>query len=140
MKKLLQLFDSVPNLQILAIGKEIEKVADQLQEQLDKTGGEIVAHQFCAQSLDGLTLPNRRYEACIIYGIDHNDKDLVPLLHKVYDALETTATVVFLNPSDKDLLYDLMPLLEEGRLQNANSIDLIDNHSLVVAKKLQMWV
>ena len=140
MKALLQIFDQVPNLQVLAIGKEIQKVVKPLQESLGQSGGEIASFEFCSHSLEDMTLPNRKYEACIIYNLSHTDANFVPLLLKVYDSLETTATVVFLNQSDRDLLFDLMPLLEEGKLQNANSIDLIENHSLVVAKKLQMWV
>lgn len=140
MKELLQIFDRVPNLQILSIGNEIHKLVQTLQEELKSSGGEIASCAFDgAISLD-MVLPNRKYEACIFYDVDYTDVNFVPLLLKVYDSLETTATVVFLNQSDRDLLFDLMPLLEEGKLQNANSIDLIENHSLVVAKKLQMWV
>jgi hypothetical protein len=140
MKAIVQLFDDVPGLQLLCVGFDAKSVASKLQEALDATDGSVDLYEFENQIDTQIVLPNRKYEACVVYNVDCNDADFLPLLHKIYDSLETTATVVFLNEGEKNYLYDLQSILEEGRLQNANSIDLVDNHSLVVAKKLQMWV
>jgi len=111
-----------------------------LQEGVKQYGGQVDEHDLKEGISLDMVLPNRKYEACVLYNLNYNDSNFVPLLLKIYDSLETTATVVFVNESDRDLLQDLIPLLEEAKLQNANSIELISNHSLVVAKKLQMWV
>jgi|GEM_PF-3592786 len=140
MKAMLRLFDDVPGLQLLCVGFGAKSVAAQLQEALDESEGSVDLYEFETQIDTQIVLPNRRYEACVLYNVDYNDANFLTLLHRIYDSLETTATVVFLNEGEKSHLYDLQNILEEGRLQNANSIDLIDNHSLVVAKKLQMWV
>ena len=140
MQAILQLFDDVPSLQLLCVGKEVAHAAKPLQEGLDKSEGEVAAHEIAADLTLDAVLPNRKYEACVLYNIDHKDPNFVSLLLHIYNSLETTATVVIINEGEDDLLYELVPLLEEGRLQNANSIELLDNHNVVVAKKLQMWV
>lgn len=139
-KEILSLFDDVPGLNVLCIGKDVEDLAGSLQKELVKKQSKVTAKSVEKKISLDFTLPNREFEGAVLYNVDFRDENFITLLLKIYDSLETTATVIFINETQNELLYDLMPLLEEGRLQNANSIDLVQGYNIVVAKKLQMWV
>ncbi|MGM0532998.1 MAG: hypothetical protein ACQERK_00715 [Campylobacterota bacterium] len=140
MRELSVLLEEAPGLRVLGLGRGVKEVLQPLQDHLLESEGGIETRELDSPLGLDFSLPNRAYEAAILYDIDHNDQNFIPLLRKMYDSLETTATVIVVNRGEDDLLFDLIPLLEEGRLQNANSIELVHGHNVIVAKKLQMWV
>jgi hypothetical protein len=140
MRELSVLLEEAPGLRVLGLGKDAGTVLAPLKQHLRESGGGVEVREPGSPIGLDFSLPNRAYEAAILYDIDHNDKNFIALLRKMYDSLETTATVIIVNKGQEDRLFTLMPKLEEGRLQNANSIELIGGYNVVVAKKLQMWV
>jgi len=77
MQEILKLFDVVPNLQLLCIGKEIQKVSNLLQEGVKPYGGQVDEHDLKEEISLDMVLPNRKYEACVLYNLNYNDSNFV---------------------------------------------------------------
>lgn len=135
-----QLFDTSPNLSILAIDNGCEKLVSKVKEITDSTMGTLSLKEFSSIEEKRFRLTAREYEQAIVCNCLHLVEDKKKFLKAIYTGLENSASSIIIVGKKEDLdVYSLYGILEECEFRSANEIDILEEYTIVMATKMHMW-
>ncbi|MEA2100842.1 MAG: hypothetical protein U9P72_12020 [Campylobacterota bacterium] len=153
----LQLFNPYPGNSYLEISNGVSDISLALQEILSKVDGSLDLVVYSdkesdlktkfpnskIQQIDDLSKPFRAMprsaDIVILRDVFHLHSNQDMIIKTAYTALANTADIIIMQEKgtmDIEAIYEMLERLE---FRAANSIDLLPDYDLVMAKKMHMW-
>ena len=81
----------------------------------------------------------RDNDIVIIRDVFHKHTQAERILKSIYTTLANTGDVIIITKSEEADVQGQLDILERLEFRSANSIDILDGYTLVMAKKMHMW-
>ncbi|MGB5964483.1 MAG: hypothetical protein WBF77_05310 [Sulfurimonadaceae bacterium] len=81
----------------------------------------------------------RDNDIVIIRDVLHKHSQAERILKSIYTTLANTGDIIIITKSEEADVEAQKAILEKLEFRSANSIDILDGYSLVMAKKMHMW-
>ncbi len=153
----LELFNPLPGNHYLQVTTEVDETTDALVKVLEKVGGEFSLALYSEEEADLSTqypdakiqyiknfkqpfraIP-RDNDMVILKDIFHLHENQKMILKIAYTTLANTANIIIMQKKGTMDIEAMKNILEEFEFRAPNSIDLLPNYDLVIAKKMHMW-
>ncbi len=153
----LELFNPLPGNHYLQVTTEVDEITDALVHLLEKVGGEfsLALYDEKEQNISA-QCPNakiqyiknfkqpfraipRDNDMVILKDIFHLHENQKMILKIAYTTLANTANIIIMQKKGTMDIEAMKTMLEEFEFRAPNSIDVLPNYDLVIAKKMHMW-
>ncbi|MEA3384651.1 MAG: hypothetical protein U9Q20_08310 [Campylobacterota bacterium] len=132
------LFDLVPNVSILNINTQSNKITKKLNELVDPYNGTITTVNTTNVRELKSKVKRAAYDYCVVENEILQGDDYLELLKIVNIGIRDSAYIIILDKknSNLDVIYSLLEEFDYGAV---SSIDIFDEYELVMGKKVHMW-
>ncbi len=103
-----------------------------------ETSEELKIQEVPNYNLPFRALP-RDNDIVIIRDVFHKHTQAERILKSIYTTLANTGDIIIVTKSEEANVQEQLDILERLEFRSANSIDILDGYTLVVAKKMHMW-
>ena len=142
MKKELEEFSSLvqltPSISILDLNNNFSDLTVCLNNLVASCQGKISTIESSPVNNLRAKIKRSNYDYAVISDIILNSEDKNSMMKIISNGLRDAGYIVILEPKEKPL-YDIYNLLEEFDYGAVSSIDIFDDYSLIIGKKLHMW-
>ena len=155
LKQFLELFSPNPGNRYLQVTDKFDETTTALENILNEVDGEL--HLVCygeqetlhdnfktsIQYIKNLKTPfralPREHNNVIFKNILHLHDNPELLLRIAYTTLANNANIIIMQDKHSMQIEEMKSLLEKFEFRSANSIDLLKEFDLIIAKKMHMW-
>lgn len=138
--KFLDLIHPLPGYKVLEVSYGKSDISESLSKHLGESG-ELVYVEYGDKAL-ALDKPfralPREYDLVVLNNVLLAHKYSERILKNVYTTLANAANVIIIEGKEKDI-SKIFSFLEACDFRAANEIDIFDESSVIVAKKMHMW-
>lgn len=156
-QQFLELITPQPGFKVLDITTHADALTEAVIEHLKPFPGNRVAvamypgvHQsfesseaLKLQEIPNFNLPFRALprdnDIVIIRDVLHQHTQLKRILQAIYSTLANTGNIIIITKNEDADVEAQMSLLEEHEFRAANTIDILEGYTIVMAKKMHMW-
>jgi len=151
----LELFSPQPANSYLLVTTHLDKVAVALADKLKEYEGtlhvslypgthqDITAENIKLKEVKDFNSPfralPRSFDAVIFQDFYHLHTQKEKIMRLAYNSLANTADIIIMQKSEPMDIEKMLELLEHSEFRAGNSIDVLSEYDLVMAKKMHMW-
>ena len=157
LEQFLQLFNPLPGNHYLQVTTEVDATTDALAKMLEKVGGELslalysdkeddinsrfanVKVQYIKNFKQPFRAIPRDNDMVILKDVFHRHENKNMILKIAYTTLANTANIIIMQEKGTMDIEAMKTMLEEFEFRAPNSIDVLPDFDLVIAKKMHMW-
>lgn len=134
------IFDDFPNLAILHIDNNVEFIKSTIEEIVNNSDGKLKYRKFDENFCKKVSMiGSREFEYIILSDILTKCEDKIKVLNSCYTALENSAQIIVMEKKGNLDPFTIKNLLDEVDFRAVNEIDIFDEYTLVMGKKMHMW-
>lgn len=157
LKQFLELFNPYPGNHYMLVTDEVDEISTALYDLIKAADGELSIVHYgdteieLGSDLENAQLQNiktykqpyralpRTYDMVVFKDIFHKHENQKGVLNIAYTSLANAAHIIIMQKKGTMNIDETLSLLEELEFRAQNSIDLLPEYDLVIAKKLHMW-